>query len=351
LSDSLLRPRLAPTEFATLRARQIELIKAVKESDPAELLGTYGRAFLFGQHPFGLPVAGSEASLAAIEFDDILNYRRCNFGADRLTLIVSGDLDTVLLKRTVGRLFTPWQRAAQPAQRLPRPSAVQQRRVLIVDSPGSAQTYFWIGSVGVDRHAPARAALDLANTLYGGRFTSILNSELRVKSGLSYGARSGFTRGSVPGEFAIRSFAGSRDTGKALEIALETLTELKRKIITPEMLDSARAYLLGQFPLEFETAMDWAVALGELALFGLSTTYIEEYAQQLRAVSLQDLDAVIQSAFPTPENVVIVLIGDRAAIRDQIPAQWPVRYSSLAQPDFTATEGFPLGARAAALHA
>ena len=45
------------------------------------------------------------------------------------------------------------------------------------------------------------------NTLYGGRFTSIINTELRIKSGLSYGARSGFTRGTVPGEFAIHSFA------------------------------------------------------------------------------------------------------------------------------------------------
>ena len=84
--------------------------------------------------------------------------------------------------------------------------------------------------MGVDRRYPARAALDLVNTLYGGRFTSILNTELRVKSGLSYGARSGFTRGSVPGEFAIRSFAGRpQDTGKALELALGHSSELKRR--------------------------------------------------------------------------------------------------------------------------
>ena len=67
--------------------------------------------------------------------------------------------------------------------------------MLLVDSPGSVQTYFWLGNVGVDRRYSGRPALDLVNTLYGGRFTSILNTELRIKSGLSYGASSRFTRG------------------------------------------------------------------------------------------------------------------------------------------------------------
>ena len=96
------------------------------------------------------------------------------------------------------------------------------------------------------------------NTLYGGRFTSILNTELRIKSGLSYGASSSFVRGSVPGEFAIRSFTQTENTGKALDLALETLDKLKHGAIEPAMLESARAYVLGQYPLRLETAANWA---------------------------------------------------------------------------------------------
>jgi predicted Zn-dependent peptidase len=175
---------------------------------------------------------------------------------------------------------------------------VRERSVLLVDSPGSVQTYFWIGNVGVDRHYPSRAALDLVNTLYGGRFTSILNMELRVKSGLSYGARSGFTRGSVAGEFAIRSFAQTQDTGKALDLALQTLEQLKQGAVTAEMLDSARAYVLGQYPLDFETAMDWTVALGEIELYGLGVGHIDNYTAQLQSVTLPQMQAVIEAAFP-----------------------------------------------------
>ncbi|EQD49229.1 peptidase, M16 family protein, partial [mine drainage metagenome] len=58
LADALRAPRLAPEEFAHLRDRQIEFIKAVKDSEPAELLDAYGRALLFGGHPYGRAVHG-----------------------------------------------------------------------------------------------------------------------------------------------------------------------------------------------------------------------------------------------------------------------------------------------------
>jgi zinc protease len=336
LADALLRPHLESDEFENLRARQIELIKAAKDSDPSELIGTYGRAFLFGDHPYGRSVIGSENSLGAITHQDILDYHQANFGADRLTLVVTGDIDCAWLKKAVTRCFSEWAKAPRAMPRLPQPVAVGERSVLLVNSPGSTQTHFWIGNVGVDRHYPARAALDLVNTLYGGRFTSILNTELRVKSGLSYGARSGFTRGSVAGEFAIRSFAQSQDTGRALDLALHTLEQLKDTAVTAEMLDSARAYVLGQFPLEFETAADWAVAMGEMELFDLGADYIEDYAPELRQVTLAQMQAVIETVFPSPDALAIVLIGDVAEIGGQVGGYGPITHMPLTSPEFRA---------------
>ncbi|MFL6600728.1 MAG: M16 family metallopeptidase [Steroidobacteraceae bacterium] len=334
LADALLRPRFKLEELENLRGRQIELIKAAKDSDPAELIGTYGRAFVFRGHPFARAVIGSEASLAGITHRDIVEYYHAHFRADQLTLVVAGDVDSVWLKRAVTKAFGDWPRSNRPIAKLPQPQRVRERSVLLVDSPGSVQTYFWIGNVGVDRHYPDRAALDLANTLYGGRFTSILNTELRVKSGLSYGARSGFTRGSVAGEFAIRSFAQTQDTGKALDLSLQTLAQLKNGAVTAEMLDSARAYVLGQYPLDFETAMDWTVALGEIELYGLGAGYIEDYGAQLRNVTLAQMQAVIERAFPSPDDVAIVLIGDGDALRGQLGRYGPITEMSLTHPDF-----------------
>jgi predicted Zn-dependent peptidase len=334
LADALLRPRFELEELENLRSRQIELIKAAKDSDPSELIGTYGRSFLFRDHPFARPVMGSEASLAQITHQDILAYYRAHFGADRLTLVITGDLDSEWLRRAVTRYFAAWPRAARPPEHLSQPVRARSRSVLLVDSPGSTQSHFWIGNVGVDRQYGQRAALDLVNTLYGGSFTSMLNTELRVKSGLSYGARSGFTRGTVAGEFAIRSFAQTQDTVKALDLSLRTLERLKSEPLGAQMLDSARAYVLGQYPLDFETAADWAAALGEIELYGLGAGYIEGYGAELQRVTLEQMQTVIETAFPSPDSLAIVVVGDAGELRDSLAAYGPITEMPLLEPHF-----------------
>ncbi len=339
LTDALLRPRLELAELENLLARQIELIKAAKDSDPSELIGSYGRAFLFGAHPYGRPVFGSEASLAAIGHDDVLAYRRRHFGAERLILVLAGDFEADALADAAARRLAEWPRAPEPAAPPPRPRHPAGRRVLLIDFPGSAQSYFWIGSVGVEMRYPRRAALDLANTLFGGRFTSLLNTELRVKSGLSYGARSGFLRGSVPGEFSIRSFAQTANTDQALDLTLQTLARFHAEAVTQEALDSARAYILGQYPLGLETAADWAAAVAELELYGLGNDYIDRYPEEIAEVTLRDAREVIAEVFPAPDSVAIVVIGDAARIGEQMRRYGPVARMSLTDPDFVPTEG------------
>lgn len=335
LSDAFMQPRFDPKEFETLRARRIELIKATKDSDPAEVIGIYGRALLFGRHPYSESSTGSEESLAAITQQDVLDYYQAHIGADRLILVFAGAFDVDALKRGVTQRFGSWRRSGEPLRVVSEPARVRGRRVLLVDSPDSAQTYFWIANVGVNKQYPEHAALDLVSALYGGRFTSILNTELRIKSGLSYSARAGFTRTNAAGEFAIRSFTDTENTGTALDLSLETLTRLKTSGVTADMLDSARSYILGQYPLNFETATDWAAALIDLEFYGLGPDYIDDYAAKLRAVTLPVARSVIDNAFPSADDLVIVLIGDAAKIRHIAARYGEVMEMALTHPSFT----------------
>ncbi len=334
LADALVHPRFEPDEFEKLRARRIELIKAAKDCDPAEVIGTYGRGLLFGAHPYGNPATGSEESLAAITHEDVLDYYLTHIGADRLVLVFAGDIDVPALKRDVNERFGGWRRADTRVTPLAEPARVRGRRVLLVDSPDTTQTYFWVANVGVNKRYPEHAALDLVNTLYGGRFTSILNTELRIRSGLSYSARAGFTRTTAAGEFAIRSFTDTENTGTALDLSLATLARLKTHGVTLDMLDSARSYVLGQYPLNFETAADWAAALLELEFYGLGADHIDDYAAKLRDVTLPVARAVIDHAFPSVDDLVIVLIGDAAKIRDVAGRYGEVAEMLITQPAF-----------------
>jgi predicted Zn-dependent peptidase len=334
LADALQRPHLDADEFARLQARRIEFIKAAKDSDPQSMIGHYGRALLYPDHPYGVPVGGSEASLARIGVQDIRAYYAQHFGADRLTLVFAGDFEPDWLRGRVEAAFGGWRRADAPLPPMPQPAPVTGRRVLLVDAPDCAQGYFWIANLGVARDFEPRAALETVNTAFGGSFGSMLMQALRTRTGLTYSAHSEFRRGTVAGGFAISSFAGSAQTGRAIRISLATLDELKQRGLSSEALDGARNYLIGQYPLGFETAADWAAALGELALHGLPNSHIDDFGPALLRVDAHQAQAVIAQAFPDSADLAVVLIGDARRLRRQAERFGTLTERALAAPDF-----------------
>lgn len=334
VSDMLLRPSLDPDEFQKLRDRSVNLIKAAKGSDPRELMPPYANAFLFGDHPYGNPVGGSETSLANVTPDDVQAYYNDHVGSDRLIIAVSGDFDADRMREQLTAAFGSWRPAAGALPDIDAPRGQAGSRVLLVDKPGASQTYFRIGNVGVARNFSARAELDLANTVFGGRFTSMLMTELRTKSGLSYSARSSLSRYSKPGSIFISSFTETSTTVAALDVALGVLGQLRDTGLDEDMVVSARNYVMGQYPPRFETAAQLAAQLAMLEAYGLDASYIDDYGDDLRAATADAINAVINDVYPASDNLVFVILGDAAIIRDQLTQYGPVTELSISEPRF-----------------
>jgi len=197
IADMLQRPALDADEFTKLRDRSIDLIKAAKGSDPGNLMPYYANAFLFGEHPYGNPVEGSESSLANVTHGDLLAYYADMVGGDRLVIAVSGDFRIGSMRTALSTAFGGWKTTAGVLTEVPAATPAAGNRVYLIDKPGATQTYFRIGNIGVARDFEKRADLDLANTVFGGRLSSMLMTELRTKSGLSYSASSVLSRYSL----------------------------------------------------------------------------------------------------------------------------------------------------------
>jgi predicted Zn-dependent peptidase len=334
LSDMLLQPRLDAEELDTLRERSINFIRAAKDNNLNALLPIYGQAFLFAGHPYGSPVSGSETTLAGISHEDVLEFYAQQLGGDRLTIAVTGDFDVALMSARLSDAFGDWRPAAGTLPEVE--AAVQQagRRVLLIDKPGATQTYFWLGNVGVARDYENRAALDIANTVLGGRFTSMLNTALRVNSGLTYGAGSQLSRASQPGSVAITSYTPNESTIEAIDLALSVLGRLHELGVDEEMLVSARNYILGRFPTALETAAQLGGQLAALETFGLDVSYINDYGAALMATDTEGVAAVIDEVFPAPDDLVVVLLGNAELIREQVSKYGPLVEMSITEPHF-----------------
>jgi zinc protease len=191
---------------------------------------------------------------------------------------------------------------------VPKPAAVTASRLLFVDKPDATQTYFRFGNVGIARNDPDRAAVDIINTLFGGRFTSRINTALRIDSGLTYGASSFFERRKQPGAFIIATYTKNATTEKAMDMALDVLKELHEKGFTGKQLDSAKAYIKGQFGPDVETSDQLAGMMADFEIYGLDAKEVDEYAARLDAVTMADAKRVIEKDFPL-KNLVFTVVG------------------------------------------
>jgi len=334
LADMLLHPALDADELTKLRERAINFIRVGKDTNLNAVLPIYGHAFLFGEHPYGNPVGGSETTLANITHADVLDFYEQQVGADRLIVSVSGDFDAASMRATLEAAFGTWRPAAGPLVDVPVSTQQAGRRVLLIDKPGATQTYFWIGNVGVARNFERRAALNLANTAFGGRFTSMLNTALRIESGLTYGARSRLQRPSTPGSLAITSFTRTDATVEAIDMALGVLGQLRDGAIDDDALVSAQNYILGQFPPGLETAAQIGAQLASLEAYGLDASYINDYGADIMAVDLAALESVVEAVYPASEDLVFVLIGDAELLRESVSQYGEVTEMSVTEPRF-----------------
>jgi predicted Zn-dependent peptidase len=333
-ADLLQRPRLDAAEFDKVRTLAIQSIAAAKDSDPRALMGSYGNAWLFRGHPYGRAVGGSEATLAAVRLEDLQRFYAEQVGGDRLVITVVGDFDAGKMLQQLERSFGTWRKAAAPVPVAPAPTSVTGRSVLLVDKPGATQTYFWLGSVGASRTDPARTAQSVVNTVFGGRFTSMLNTELRVNSGLTYGARASFDRSLQPGAFSIASYTETSKTTQAIDLALDTLARLHRDGLAADQLKSSQNYMLGQFPPTIETNGQIAARLAEMLFYGLGPEDVNEYAQRVSAVDVAAVRGTIERNFPQPDQLVLVLVGDAAKIREAVKKYGPVTEMKITDPRF-----------------
>ncbi|MEW5981892.1 MAG: pitrilysin family protein [Acidobacteriota bacterium] len=312
IADALLHPTFPADEVTKLLKRRVDGIKAAKDR-AAGVIGNYFNAYLYGAHPYGRPPGGDETSLAGISRDDVVAFYEAHYTPGGTVMAVVGDFSTREMEREMSARFGAWPAKPAPAAKLADAAPVRGRRLLLVDKPDSTQTYFRVGNVGISRTNPDRVVIEIANTLFGGRFTSMINTALRIKSGLTYGAGSSFAQWKAKGPFVINSYTRNATTEQALDLTLQTLKQLHEKGISEEDLRSAKAYLKGQFPPDIETSNQMAALLAGLVADGLDEREIDTYYARIDAATTADVNRVIAQYFPL-DNLVFVLIGKASDI-------------------------------------
>ncbi|ABX51413.1 peptidase M16 domain protein [Shewanella baltica OS625] len=313
-SAAMLTPDFDAAEFDKLKQRAIAGLQQDKES-PRAVIGRYFDKLVFGAHPYGNAASGNSDSLEQVTVSQLRAFHKSYYQPANTAITVVGDFDVAAMKAKLTQTFGQWkgsEKLVQPDlnQGLPQLTAA---KVLLVDKPDAIETTFVIGGLGISRDNPDYVGLTVVNTILGGRFTSWLNDELRVNAGLTYGARSGFSPYTDSGVFTISTFTKTETTQEAIDLALKTYARLWEKGVDQTTLDSAKAYVKGQFPPKFETSGQLAGLLSGMYLYGFDDKFINEFQAKVDGLTLEETQRLVKTYFPQ-KDLQFVLIGNAAKI-------------------------------------
>jgi zinc protease len=315
LANVITQPSFEALEFDKLRARTVDGLKQAKES-PGRVVQNYYRSMLFGTGAYANAIVGTVASVTALQRADVETFHRNFYRPEHAALIVVGDFKPSVMRAQLETLFGSWKVEATSST----PSAItgevqsDKARVWLVNKADAGETTFLIGGAGIARNNPDYVALQVLNTVLGGRFTSWLNDELRVNSGLTYGASSAFSPMSKAGTFAISSFTATAKTEATLALATKTYQRLWDKGIDATTLASAKAYVKGQYPPRFETNQQLSGFLSDMFISQVGRDQIDNFMRDVDSLTPEKAKQLVDKHFPR-DKLQMVLIGKAEAIR------------------------------------
>lgn len=337
-ADAMLHPVFEAEEFGKLRSRTVDGLKQAKES-PRNVVQTYYRSMLFGNGAYANPVGGTVNSVTALQPQDAKKFHQSYYRPENAALVIVGDFKPSVMRAKLVTLFGSWKAAtAMPATPANGKVEADKARVWLVNKSDAVETTFLFGGKGIARNDPDYVPLQVINTIVGGRFTSWLNDELRVNSGLTYGANSGFAPLAETGSFAVSSFTATPKTEAALALATKTYQRLWDKGIDAATLESAKAYVKGQFPPRFETNQQLAGLLGEMFVAKVGREQIDHFMRDVDGLNVDRAKQLVDKHFPR-DKLQMLLIGKAESIRSIAAG-----YGEVTELDITAN-GFAPGAK------
>jgi zinc protease len=318
LGEMLRTPRLDAGEFARLKAERLNDILQSR-ADPGRLADeSFIREVFADGQPYGRLSAGRPETVEPLTVDDARSFHGTHYAPNVADLVISGAIDVDATVRAADNYLGDWTGAA-PGHRLLDPKPRGRRRVVLVDRPGSVQSELRVGHLGIDRHDPRYFPALVMAALLGGVFGSRLNLRLREELGYTYGARCSFDPRRASGPFTATAAVQTEVTTDAIRELLGQLDGIRTAPPDEAEVAEVRDFLVGVFPLRFETTAGIAGAIEPLAVYGLPDDYWHTYRSRIEEVGPAEVH-LAATELVRPDEALILLTGDAARVRDELAA-------------------------------
>ena len=311
LADVLLHPAFPEGEIA----RKVQELKAAlrkRQEDPGEVAREAFNELVFGSHPYGQSLEGTDASLSAMRRDEIVRFYRDHYTPERTLVTVVGDVGLQEITEQLRALLKGWPKGEGRVEEVAAPKSPQEQVVVKKIERRVTQANIILGHQGIKRDNPDFYALTVMNyILGGGGFSSRLMERIREEKGWAYDVNSSFSPGLERGSFQVVLQTKNETAGSAVEEVLRELRRILDQGVTDEELADAKAYLTGSFPLRLDTNSKLAGLISAVEYYKLGLDYADRYPALIGAVTKEDILRVAR-AYLRPDRYVLVVVADQA---------------------------------------
>jgi zinc protease len=311
LAEVVRRPSFPVSEVERLRDERLTDLLQAKADPRRRADEAFVSSIYAPSSPYHRPAGGTAETVAGLSSPDLRAIHDGAYGPARAALVVGGDVDPDAVVAIAESLFGDWTGGGEDTEVPDDTSAVDRRFVRVVDRPGSVQTEVRIGHPGLRRQNPDYHAVSVMSMILGGLFNSRLMQNLREGKGYTYGASAGFDLRRGRGPFSARAAVNTEATVPALHEFLRELDRIRDEPVTDAELRSARDYLVGVFPLRFETPGPVVGSLAGLFIHDLPDDELARYRPAIEAVTAEDVQRVAREHI-RPEAAAVILVGDHA---------------------------------------
>ena len=306
--DVMMDVAVHPTfpEQPTVREResQIAAIRAEK-AQPSLVARNLLRAEIYGDHPYGLNLLGSEKTVSVFTRDDLIVTHRARFRRSDVVFGICGDLDANrILDAIESRVQALPEAEKSGPPNVPNVNDFTSRTVISND--GRNQGVVCVGFLGCTIESPDRLGLELLDEAAGDS-SSRFFVKIREELGLAYSVGSSLFMGVAPGIFSLHAATAPDKVDEVAQILKRELDRWCREGLDPSEYERARIRTLSQlaFQLQNMDAYAHSVALNEL--YGLGYDYIHRRRREIERLTIDSVnEAARKYLMDKPAITVIV---------------------------------------------
>ena len=324
-------PAFDAKELEKLR-RQVMTDLAVASAEPSYIASREMRKRLYGENPYSRTVQGEVQDVKTLTVNDLKEWWFAFARPDLGVLYFSGDITIDRAVELSEQAFGSWKATEpKPETKLAPIPESAPTHIYLVDKAGD-QSQIRIAQLGITYTHPQYFTSRVVSNYFGGAFGSRLNENLRVKKGLTYGARGGYSTQHLAGEFGIGTFTKNESVPEAVQASIDEIKRLQAEPPNSDELEHTKAFIIGSFAGDHEMAQSVAGDLWFIESEGLPE---DHFRRMLKAVQATDANQCVQLAQSTldPSKLVIVVVGPADTLKPKLEVIAPVTVVKTDQDD------------------